>query len=292
MTMFTDDFPDVQTEEELRNEIKKYPHYDSYYVASGSIPERREKFDLMWEIFAPHADRHFLSEVKKQFHNRTWEMFVGNILASQEISFTTNNEGPDFLIERAGRKIWIECVTCSSGEGEDKVPPMLYGAVRSVPHVEMCIRIANALDDKFKQYQKDIEKGLVGHDDSYIIAVNSGMLPFPDGVIPLILNCVFAIGYPTITFPIDGGPSKSGWSTIKAFNKKNGSPVPMDFFIRGEHAGISAVLYSGKTVLNHSVDNPGEIALIDNFIARNPLSEQDFSFFKRYRFDSNGSLRL
>src|SRR5262245_60685099 len=105
----------------------------------------------MWEVYRPHADRHFLSEVKRQFHQRTWEMYVGCAFLKNGIPFSSTNDGPDFLIESAGKKVWVECIACNKGEGPDKVPPLEYGVVQDVPEDEMCIRIAHALETKAKR---------------------------------------------------------------------------------------------------------------------------------------------
>lgn len=269
--LFPDNFPEISSQAELDRLLQNFSYYDPYYVVSGSIPDRRERFENLYKVFKSHADSHFLSNIKYQFHERTWEMYVGCSLLSRGIDFKSNDKGPDFLIEESGKKIWIECVTCGEGEGDDKVPTMLYNTVNSVPENEMCMRIASAISDKYLDYQKYLGN-IVSGDDTYIFAVNTGGFSFPpDGAIPLILRCLFAIGHPTITFPRDGGEPTHGWSQIPALKKKNGSEVPMDFFLKKEHSGISGVLYCGKNVLNHA-----ELIGIDILGINNPIADQSF----------------
>lgn len=286
-SLFSDDFPEVSTQAELNALLEKYSRYDPYYVVSGSIPDRRERFENLYKTFKGHADSHFLSNIKYQFHERTWEMYVGCSLLSRGIDFRPNDTGPDFLIENAGKKVWIECVVCNEGDGNDKVPPLVYGSVGTVPENEMCIRIANALQKKYKEYNEKYLNGIVSLDDSYIIAVNSGALPFPDGAIPLILRCLFAVGHMTISLPRDGSESKHYWSQIRSLKKKNGSDVPMDFFLNEEHKGISGALYCGKNVLNHADPIGSDILGINNPIANRAFPNGLKTAFKGFYWNTS-----
>lgn len=286
-SLFSDDFPEISTQAELDALLKKYPKYDPYYVVSGSIPDRRERFENLYKTFKNHADSHFLSNIKHQFHERTWEMYVGCSLLSRGIDFRPNDIGPDFLIESAGKKVWVECVVCNEGDGEDKVPPLVYGSVGTVPENEMCIRIANALGKKYKDYKEKFLNNVVSPDDGYIIAVNSGALPFPDGAIPLILRCLFAVGHMTISFPRDGSEPKHYWSQIRSLKKKNGSDVPMDFFLNEEHKGISGALYCGKNVLNHADPVGSDILGINNPIANQPFPSELKTAFKGFYWSTS-----
>lgn len=280
--LFPENFPDISTQSELNNLLSKNSAYDPYYVVSGSIPDRRELFENLYKIYKDHADTHFLQNIKHQFHERTWEMYVGCSLLSKGIDFVSNDEGPDFLIENHDKKIWIECVTCKEGNGNDKVPPFLYGSFQSVPENEMCMRIANAIQKKYSDYSKKFLNKIVSPEDIYIIAVNSGALPFPDGAIPLILRCLFAVGHMTITFPRDGSESVHYWSQIRSLKKKNGSEVPMDFFLNKEHVGISGALYCGNNVLNHAYPIGSDILGINNPIANQPFPLNIKTAFKGY----------
>lgn len=282
--MFTDQFPDdVHSDEELNKIKEQYPDYDDYYVASGSIKVRRENFEMMYEIYAPYADNHFLSDLKKHFHERTWEMFIGYTLIKHDIPFTSTNIGPDILIETPEGKIWIEAVACNTGDGEDRVPAMVYEVATSVPENEMAIRIANSLDVKLKKYQKYITEGTVSLDDILIIAVNAGIFNhIIDGDMPLILKPLFAIGHRTLSLPIGGeGPTKAGISTRTFIEKRNGSKVPMTFFLEKEHNIISAVIYNSKTVLNQDEPAGSNMMVIRNPLAIKPLAEDAFPFMQQ-----------
>lgn len=285
-TIFTDEFPDdIQSNTELETVKTKYPHYDDYYIVSGSIKKRREKFDEMYQVYAPYADRHFLSDLKKQFHQRTWEMYLGYVLVKNGVSFTSFDMGPDFLIENTEGRIWIEAVACGPGDGVDRVPAMIYGGVSNVPQEEMIMRIANSLDSKYKKFKKYQTDGLVSPSDKLIIAVNTGgFTHIVDGDMPLIFKAIFAVGHRTLSWPINSDrrtPGKSGVSTRTFIEKKNGNKVPTTFFLEEEHKIISAIMYCSENMLNYK-DPPGiDISVIRNYIATNSLSETEFPFMSQ-----------
>ena len=63
-SLFTVDLPGCSTNEKLAKVKQLYPKLDPYFVASGCIKERREKFEKLWEQFKPYADNHFLNQIK------------------------------------------------------------------------------------------------------------------------------------------------------------------------------------------------------------------------------------
>lgn len=73
--LFTDNFPLITTETELQTLIKKYSNYDSYYVTSGSIKERKNKFDSLYQKYYQYADSNFLKEIKKKVSSKN----MGNV---------------------------------------------------------------------------------------------------------------------------------------------------------------------------------------------------------------------
>lgn len=291
-SLFTDNFPFIATDLELQALIDQYPHYDSYYIASGSIRKRKDKFDALYYKYHLYADRHFLTEVKKKFHQRTWEMYLACTLLDRGVVFSSEDQGPDILIEDKDKRIWIECIACEKGAGVDRVPDLHYGVAQNVPGDEMLIRIASALKEKHEKYKKYLEDGTVSDTDQFVIALSRGDLGHVDVIVPLVLRAVFAIGHPTWSISINGGHSKSGWSTIPFIEKQNGSKVPMTFFLEKEHAGISAIIYCKETVLNHPEVLGDDIIVVRNKLAKNPLSDDVLSSFKTYKCDENGDVYL
>jgi len=292
MTLFTDNLPLITSSKELQSLIEQYPKYDPYYIASGSIKDWREKFDDLFRHYHSFADRHFLSEVKRRFHQRTWEMYLSVVLLNRGIRFSSQNSGPDILIEFHGKKIWIECVACEKGGGADQVPDMIWSEVQPTPDSEMLLRLASVLKDKFEKYCQYVRKGVVQETDQFIIAVNTGGLRFFGGHVPLILRCVFAAGHPTISFPIGGGSETHSISTIPFIEKKSGAKVPMTFFLEEKHNGVTGVFHCGNNVLNHSDVIGEDIVLVPNPMAKNHLPVGLFDSFRAYKFDENGEIHF
>ncbi len=293
-SIFTDDFPIIDNNLELEELVKKYFEYDRYYIVSGCTIDRRTKFDNLYSKYYPYADTHFLTEVKKKFHQRTWEMYLGCALLDRNIIFSSKNIGPDFLIEDNGKKIWIECIACEKGavESPDRVPDMIYGIPQIVPVDEILIRIAGALKAKKEKYDEYIKSGIVKEEDQFIIAVNAGGLGHSMDYWPLILKCVFAVGYPTLSIPVEQGPVVQSISTVPYIFKKNGRKVPMTFFIEKENMGICAVMYSKNDVLNHPHKLGEDIILVHNPLARTPLEEGVLDSFRFYKINEKGVLDL
>ena len=284
-SIFTDSFPSVKTNKNLQKIKEHYPNYDPYYVASGCIKERQEKFDKLWKSYKPLADKHFLSDIKKHFHQRTWEMYLGAVLVKNNFGISSLDRGPDFVINK-GRadEFFIEAVACEKGDTKDKVPDIIYNTVaqnvfvaQDVPENEMLIRLVNSLESKYKKYKDFIKK----ENKPYIIAVNKGELDHLDPQIPLILKCLFGIEFQSL--PIRGGsPGRPHWTRRESICKKSGAKVLMTFFEQKEHNEISGVIYSTERVLNHPNNLGEDCILVHNPNAKNRISFSRFNFFEQW----------
>ncbi|MFA5871583.1 MAG: hypothetical protein WC858_02565 [Parcubacteria group bacterium] len=299
-SLFTDNFPVTKNNEELARLQKQYSNYDGWYIASGSIPDRKKFFDEMYKQFEPHKDSNFLIDVKSNFHQRTWEMYLACVLLGKGFEISSSDSGPDIKLVTSGKTIWIECVAPQKGskDSENYVPDVQYGVLQDVPEKQMLFRLRNSLNEKLRVYQKYVSDGIVKKDDIFIIAVNRASLDHVDTGIPLILKVLFSIGYQTFRILKAGekkGDSKFDkpfWSIRKEVPKKNGSPVPMDFFQDPKHAGISAVIYSKDAVLSCREKMGGECVLMHNPLASSPLSEKTFPFFEQYRATEDKIIKI
>jgi hypothetical protein len=282
-SIFTDNFPEIKTGEELEKVKNQYPNYDPYYIASGCIKERREKFDRLWEAYQLLADKNFLSDIKKHFHQRTWEMYLGVALVKNSFDISSFNQGPDFIINKGKtNEFFIEAVACEKGDSKSKVPDMVHNIVQDVPEEEMLIRLANSLDSKYKKYKDFIRK----ENKPYIIAVNKGELGYIDPQIPLILKCLFGIEFEHFK-KINDKFVYAGWTKREFIEKENKATVPMTFFENEEHKIVSAVIYSNKTVLNHPDKIGLDCIVIHNPNALNPVDEGIFRGFIQYKKDGD-----
>ena len=80
--LFSDDFPIVSSQLELDRVIACHSEYDSYYVASGCIADRRRTFEDLWAVYNPYADRYFLQQVTSNFHERPFRQYGVRHLSS------------------------------------------------------------------------------------------------------------------------------------------------------------------------------------------------------------------
>lgn len=298
-TLFTDDFPLINTDEELESAKKQYPNYHSYYVTTGCIKERRNYFEELWENFKPYADKKFLSEIKKQFHQRSWEMYMANIFLKQHISiankkekaqlmpFFAEDEGPDLILEK---KIYIECVACEKGsKPDDSVPSFKYDfSVQSIPEDKMLLRITQVFVDKYKQYKKWAQERDFDKNKPFIIAINSGMLDFPQEYLgfPLIVKALFGLNNLAIS-----RNGERSWTWQESISKKNGGNIRLQYFRDDKYKEISGVIFSPKTILN--MDESGNNCFfINNPFAQNPVVEKYFSFMKQVKADKTKITKL
>lgn len=297
MSLFTDNFPVAATDGDLDKLAQQYPNYDRYYIASGAIPERKARFEKLWQYYEPFADSHFLSQVKLDFHQRTWEMYLANIFIQNSFSVGSSDAGADIKVELPGQpSLWIEAVAAKKGTGNDKVPEMVYGVFGDVPEDKMLIRLANSLQSKKTVYEGYIAKGLIKNNEPFIIAVNTAGLEHVDPGMPLILKCVFALGYQTFPLKgVSGTPGRFGkpyWSPREEIQKVNGSPVPMTFFETEENSAISAVIYSKQNVLGHPKVLGTDCVLVHNPLAANPIDEKLFPFFEQWKRTDTQIIKL
>lgn len=287
-SIFTDDFPEVGTNKELQKIIKEFPKYDSYYIASCCIKERKEMFDSLWQIYQPLADKHFLSDCKKHFHQRTWEMYLGVALIKNGLNISSSEKGPDFVVDK-GREneIFIEATACTRGDTKDAVPAEYLAEkpeeirVQDVPYDKMLIRLTNSLDSKYKKYKDFIKK----KEKPYIIAINRSDLGYLDDI-PLILKCLFGLGFQSFKI-INDKLFNAGWERKKTVFKENGAKVPISFFEEEEHNIVSAVIYSEKSVLNCPKEIESDCILVHNPKAKLPIDLKIFSFFRQYKAKYN-----
>ena len=157
--------------------------------------------ELLWDQYEPYADSHFLTEIRRDFCARFWEMYLTctllEHLPKQGFRVSCPKPGPDVLVESEGQRIWIEAVTATDGD-----PAKPDSAVQSdsgaVPDKKIILRYTNAVAEKHLKYRGYLTRKIVRENDAYVIAVNGYPLTYRrrDAEIPRILKAVFPIGGP------------------------------------------------------------------------------------------------
>ncbi|MCG2687595.1 hypothetical protein L6260_02205 [Candidatus Parcubacteria bacterium] len=282
-SIFTIELPLISTNSELEDVMKLYSKCDPYFITSGCVKERKEKFDKLWHKFRPYADTHFLSQVKTNFHQRTWEMYVGNILLEKNLSIASKNEGPDFVVNN---NFYVECIASTKGEAgkPDSVPPMYVATkpseimVQDVPVDKMILRITQAFKDKaLDQYEKWKSKSWFDGNKPFIVAINTGDLEYPQEYlgIPLVIKALFGLQYMQLSQNGDQGFS---WRNEIA----KGAGVLVNYFANNSFSFVSGVIFSDKTVLNHPEVIGDDCIFINNPWATHPTDKSFNKLFKNW----------
>lgn len=259
----------------LAKQFAGAPNYGSYVTG-------------LWEKYLalglPNA--HFVSEIcvgkNETIAQRVWEMMLAAHFSALGFTMTSPDDGPDLRIEHDGRVVWIEAI-CPTAVGipEQWMRPLDAGefAVGDVPHNEILLRWTAAIKEKSEKLAKYREKGIVRAEDSFVIAVNGGLLgrmPLNEGIsqMPYAFEAVYPAG-PT-TLEID----RKTHRVVRSFKSlrlqvenANGEPVPTTAFMDRGNAAVSAVLaYSSDRseapiltadiVHNHLATKPVDLGLL------------------------------
>ena len=219
-----------------------------------------------------------------------WQQFSEVLLADQlnKVGITPVHpqHGPDFLIEHTGRRIWIEVITPTAEVLPAKWLDANYKGVRGLPHKEMLLRWTSAIKEKAEKLLGDprsnkkgyLEKGIVGPNDGYVIAINGYLLRSPGwpqllGIsqFPFAVEATFCVG--PFQIHIDRETLKtvgSGHQYRPSIPKPNGAQVPAGTFLDPHFARISGI-WAVDVSENLVLDSAQPMAVVYNPLAINPI---------------------
>jgi hypothetical protein len=207
--------------------------------------------EQLWDQYHPHADEHFLTEIRRNFNARFWEMYLTCALLQYgpELSVLRRKPGPDILIEHEGRRIWIEAVVVTDGEPgkPDSISPPALVRAPTAPDEKIILRYRTAIDEKHRKLQSYLSKGIVSAEDSYIVAVNGYALSYrwEDAEMPRILKAVFPLGALQFLFDRDTGRLTGSRHQFRPnIYKGSGAGVSTEVFVNDHYDGISGVMHS------------------------------------------------
>lgn len=278
MSLFSDIFPICKTDQELEIIFSAFPQYDRYYITSGCIEDRKARFEALRLIHKPYADSNFPNEIKTNFHARTREMYMTNIVVRNWLSLKSSNEWPDLIVED---KIYLECVVSSqwSDDNPHRVPDLVEG-IQNIPEHEMLLRMTSSISEKFLKYKdKRQSKSWFSKQSPFIIALNTWDLKFYQSPwLPLVLKALFWIGY--LTIPMDKTKELFRWlrTTIPKWEQN----IPSMIFEDPQYADISAIIRSQTDVLNHPSQIWEDCIVVHNPHAKNPLDINSFKFLDQW----------
>lgn len=239
--------------------------------------QARENCERLWEIYEPHADPEFLTEIGNHFDARYWEMYLTTSLIDQGYKVTCPKPGPDVGVLFNGARIWFEATLPTRGAdaSPDQVPELQDDAVQTVPNEKMVLRYLNSISEKYNhQYKSWTSKGVISPNDSFIIAVNPRQLghEYGPGSPPRILQAAFTIGNPyAVLDQKTGRLIKTGYRFREKIEKSSGTSVQTGVFMQNEYSGLSGLLCSRIDVANQPDKMGADFELAPNPKAKAPL---------------------
>lgn len=259
-------------------------------------PDTKAFVERLWQKYKPYAEPNFLEDAKKDFHAKTWEMYLGYLFLENDfdIQKKTQKEGPDLHLLWNDYSIWVEATAPGSGTGANAVPDYKFNEVSYQPEEQIILRLISAIEEKFKKYKSYIDKGVIKGNDFYIIAVNGGRIRYAimEQHIPYIVKSVFPFGNLVLSLSKESMEIvNSHYEYRDIITTAKGSPVPTNIFERRDYAGISAIFYSWMNIVNRPNKIGDEVHLVHNPLADNKLPPGLFPFGIKWRAENNQLIR-
>ena len=266
---------------------------DELYVIirDGSHPrceEARTLVERLWPLCSPYLDHDFRRQAADRFETRFWEMYLAWTLLENGVTLKQRPvgrrvAGPDFQTE--SRDVWIEAVLATAGTGENAVPDLVDGGVRSVPEAEMILRLRTAIETKVQKGREYLTAGVVMPDEPFVIAVGARRIPLGrlESPIPRVVAAVFPFGNAVVHFDRDSGDvvGESYEYRPEILNARK-SPVRTDLFLDPSYSHVSGVLYAGVDEVNRPQVPGPEFLFVHNPLAAVPLPAGYFPFGVEY----------
>jgi hypothetical protein len=240
----------------------------------------RRRLERMWAAYEPFCpDAHFLSDARSHFVARTWELYLAASLMRRGFKLSRPPaKGPDLLTTIGDRRVWIEAVAPTSGDGSDRVPTrdergFKRGNIwQGHPPAEeaLILRCATAISGKLQKLNEYTEAGIVRSDDACVVALTLGGIldadvSSPD--LPIGVKAVFGIGELLMTVTIGSPEREVAYTDRPVVNKRSGANVDTRIFCAPESARISGLLYA-----DCGIWNAPRIAGSDLILVRNPAA--------------------
>lgn len=250
----------------------------------------RQSIEVLWERYQPFCpDNHFEIEIRSQFHQRTWEMYLACVLLDNGHQLRrANPEGPDLCIEGDPR-VWIEAIVVEPGDNADRVKTQEERRDTNIPQIEgswigeppseesLILRCTSAMKEKSEKIAKYKQRGVVGCNDLCLVAISLGKIEdaslfFRDRPESVFLKAFFGAGEEYIAYtPGSGGGIRHGYHHRPAVTKASGNLVSARQFLSDDASHVSGLLGTCVDIFN-AKNASSEILLVNNPMAKIPLS--------------------
>jgi hypothetical protein len=238
----------------------------------------------MWGRYEPYADPDFRQGFARDVDGRFWEMYLGCTLLEAGRTLLPvverQREGgqPDLCVLEDGRRIWIEAITPDEGApGPDQivrpVPLNEGGGLFAAPIRQAQLRTSGAFWTKAQRIARYLEQGVIGPEDTRIIAISASRFGVyvADQPLPLIMTTLFPIGDAYITIDRETGNVVDEGFHPAPFIDRERNPIPRTAFLDERFADISGVIRS-RVGLGNLSRRSRPLTYVHNPLAQVPLA--------------------
>jgi len=260
---------------------------------SARNTEWRAFCELLWKRYEPYADRHFLDEIRIQFHQRFWEMYLAVTFLERDYELHRHKDGgPEFGIDIGDRRYWLDAIAPNPGEGPDAVPQLEYDrpVASTVPQEQIILRLMSALAAKRAKWKKDLDGSLVSERDGFIVAINDRAIRWAwlGAEMPYIVKGLYGFGNLAVSLDrrtLEVVDTKHLHRPTIA--KASGSGVSSQPFAARECPEVSAILYSNVDAANFPGVLGADFMMLHNLEPNVPLSFGALRFYREYWIDGD-----
>lgn len=283
------DRPDLPINDDAFRSILKEPRFE----------KERHLLEELWTKYEPCADDQFVIEIRNQFHQRYWEMYLACSLMEQGHHLVPKRvkKGPDICIRENKVKVWIEAIAPNAGTGPDTIQmKKLEPGVPECSIVQdekIILRYCSAIKEKHEKYHAYLSDKTIISDEPFLIAINGRRVPlsYLDDEVPNIIKAVLPFGNHEVL--IDENSTKiinERYGFRGEIEKINKVKVSTQYFFDPCSSGISGILFSNSDVLNHPQIIGADLIFIHNPMAINSIKRGWLQIGREYWVE-NGELK-
>lgn len=254
----------------------------------------RKQLEVMWVEYRELAPTGFQRKFQVEFHQRWWEMYlaIGLIHLGLNARPPRDDEGPDLVVDVAGRRVWIEAVVPSIGTTSDRVPEPIMNGLGDYPKRECLLRLAQGLDSKQKALTEYVQESLIQPEEPCIVAISAcnlntfGSLLDLDPTCPAPLALLAGAGPMVVTRHGSREPYCKRQTSI---NRDSGSHVDTALYEKEDFRVVSGVLYSSPDPLNAPYPPEASFSLFLNPRANYSVPHDVYANMETWTEEQSGS---
>lgn len=286
--IFPDEIPLLKNSKEFEEYVGNQLIEDLYFLASACVEERRKMFEELYKSFDRYglSSSHFFNEIRSgkpgKFHQRTWEMYIANILYRNNFTvkkFSEADKGIDFVVEQSKKKFYLEC---------NAKRPSKKQADRSYSQ-EIAQRVCGSITEKNNQYIESSNMSEFNGELPYVVAINLGDPDFKFNETPQ--NTTFTPVDENIILEVLFDALVEDQNRIAYGYEEGLQHVPVrkqsfifapesGFFRNKKYSNISAIWFSKETVLNQNITGDSNMLILNPF-AKNELDINLLNLIRR-----------